>query len=236
MPTRRSFTWPDSEKKPRFFSQTCCGTSHGRVHPSCACVLRLCCSALRALQHNPGPLRKFEPGEKWQVPQHAAAAHSPLPGLQCWQVVEFKTTRTLTPTAQVVNASQVRVPAHSNHRSCPDINPDHRRWRCCSPAMLSCLARRAISIQDLVASGRWAGTEQLRQCGRQRAAEARAQRAREHGCVCRVWRVVCLVGTFGRSADCGGWKFHPPSTFPTSPTRVGAPGLFWALRASVWRT
>ena len=140
----------------------------------------------------------------------AAAAHSPLPGLQCWQVVEFKTTRTLTPTAQVVNASQVRVPAHSNHRSSPDINPDHQRWRWCSPAMLSCLARRAISIQDLVASGRWAGTEQLRQCGRQRAAESRAQRAREHGCVCRVWRVVCLAGTLRRSADCGGWN----STLP----------------------
>ena len=66
--TRRSFTWPDSEKKPRFFSQTCCGTSHGRVHPSCACALRLCCSAHCAQQHNLGPLQKFELGEKWQVP------------------------------------------------------------------------------------------------------------------------------------------------------------------------
>lgn len=65
----RSFRWPDSEKNPRFFSQTCCGTSHGRVHPSCACALRLCCSAHCAQQHNLGPLQKFEHGEKWQVPQ-----------------------------------------------------------------------------------------------------------------------------------------------------------------------
>ena len=140
----RNFRWPGSEKKPRFFSQTCCGTSHGRVRPSCACATRLCCSACHSLQHNPGPLRKFEPGEKWKVPQHAAAAHSPLPGLQCWQVVELEPTQTTAPTVEAVSRDQERAQAHpGQHPNSHTIIITGVGVACCL-AGLSSLARRYL--------------------------------------------------------------------------------------------
>mgnify|MGYP003331854716 CR=1 FL=1 len=50
-----------------------------------------------------------------------SAVHSHSPGLQCWQVVEFQTILTTAPTAHLVNASHVRLPAHPNRHPNPNI-------------------------------------------------------------------------------------------------------------------
>ena len=111
--------------------------------------------------------------------------------------------------------AEVCVPAHPNHNPSPDTSLDHRLWRLCSLAQLSCLARRVLVSGVL--SGQQARAEQLRQRGRQRAVETCADRVRVHGCVRRVRCAVCLAGTLWCFVRCWRWSFVPTSSTASRP-------------------
>ena len=142
--TRRGFRWPSSEKKPREVSDAHLEPLAAFVRPQRASATRAFCRARRALQNGPGAVAELEPTKPGSGGKVRRAGASPSPGLHCWQVVEFKTTQTTAPTAEVLNALQERARAHPGQDPNPSSSHHLRRWRRCSLAGLSCLPRRDL--------------------------------------------------------------------------------------------
>ena len=139
--TRRSFRWPKSEKKPRFFSD-------GHLRPLAACVrprrasaIRALCGARRALHNGPGTVAKLEPTEPGEVHNYGLTTTHLRPDCNAgrWSSLSWCRRQRRVRRWSTHCSMQVCLPAHPNHHPNPNITHHLMRWRRCSLALLSCL-------------------------------------------------------------------------------------------------